>query len=100
MLAWRTLVAPCTIYARRAVSNDGSFEEESCAHGVDFTNFCPIRQQLMSNFLCAVRFSSFPGHRSTARGDILAAIPPDAAPTTGGLPERIPPGRQLADLVG
>ena len=22
---------------------------------VDFTNFCPIRQQLMSNFVCAVR---------------------------------------------
>jgi len=27
---------------------------------VDFTNFRPIRQQLMSNFLCAVRFSPLP----------------------------------------
>ena len=27
---------------------------------VDFTNFCPIRQQLMSNFMRAVRFSPLP----------------------------------------
>jgi hypothetical protein len=55
---------------------------------VDFTNFCPIRQQLMSNFLCAMRFSPLPGHRSTASADILAAIPTDAAPTTDDSPEQ------------
>lgn len=67
---------------------------------VDFTNFCPIRQQLMSNFLCAMRFSPLPGHRSTASADILAAIPPDAAPTTEDSSEqRLQEGR-IVDLAG
>ncbi len=78
----------------------GKYRCRRGAAGVDFTNFCPIHQQLMSNFPCAVRFSSFPRHRSTASGDILAAIPPDDAPATDGLLERIPQGGRLAVLVG
>ena len=54
----------------------------------------------MSNFLCAMRFSPLPGHRSTASADILAAIPPDAAPTTDDSPEqRLQEGR-IVDLAG
>jgi len=57
---------------------------------VDFSIFCPICQQLMSNFSCAVRFSPFPVHRSTASGDILAAIGPAVAPTIDGWAELRP----------
>lgn len=39
-------------------------------------------------------------HRSTASADILAAIPPDAAPTTDDSPEqRLQEGR-IVDLAG
>jgi hypothetical protein len=66
----------------------------SFAASVDFSKLCPIRQQLMSNLSCAVQFSSDPKHRSTASGDILVAIPPDAALATDGLPEqRLQAGR-------
>jgi citrate lyase beta subunit len=59
------------------------------AAAVDFINFCPIRQQLMSNFVCAVRFRPYSGHRSIVRGDIRTAIALDAAPTSVGLARRL-----------
>jgi hypothetical protein len=76
----------------------GNLNDLRAVLGVDFSNFCPILQQFLSNSPCAVRFSSLPRHRSTESGDILAAIPPDVAPATGGLREPNPQGGRLADL--
>lgn len=56
---------------------------------VDFTKFCPIRQQLMSNCLCAVRFRPYSGHRSNMNDDSPAANALGAVPTTDGLPGRL-----------
>ncbi len=56
---------------------------------VDFTKFCPIRQQLMSNCLCAVRFRPYSGHRSNMNDDSPAANALGAVLTTDGLPGRL-----------
>ena len=56
---------------------------------VDFTKFCPMRQQLMSNCLCAVRFRPYSGHRSNLNDDSPAANALGAVPTTDGLPGRL-----------
>jgi hypothetical protein len=71
-------------------------ERNSFAH-VDFSGLHPIRQQLMSNFQCAVRFTRFPELRSIESGDILAAISLGTVPTNGGSPvRRLPAGLSIS----
>jgi hypothetical protein len=65
--------------------------------GVDFSGFCPIRQQLMSNLPCALRFTSILVPRYTVRGGMRAAMTPVAAPATDELPGRIERARRLGD---
>jgi hypothetical protein len=67
---------------------------------VDFSIPCPIRQQLMSNFPCAVRFTLFPKRGSIGSADILMANSPGVGPTIDDSPERISGGKRLADLEG
>ncbi len=63
--------------------------DPAAAEVVDFTKFCPIRQQLMSNCLCAVRFRPYSGHRSNMNDDSPAANALGAVLTTDGLPGRL-----------
>src|ERR1700679_3627080 len=89
--------------ADSALTGVGIFTERMEAQNVgalldvDFSSLCPIRQQLMSNWPCAPRFTSILVRRSTVRGGMRAAMTPVAAPATDEPPGRIERARRLVD---